>query len=181
MQKLYEINALCQDKISFENISKEISQITPIKKEQDFGQKKLHFPIKKQINGFLQTFWIEADHKQLNLIEKTLKSQPEILRFLILAIKESALNEQPLSQKLAERKAHSQAAQKPKKKIFRKMEIKPEKTAVKTEIKKPAVQTAITDTAKTSDKTTPAKPIEPKDTQKRLEELDKKLAQILKE
>lgn len=55
-----------------------------VEKEDLWGVKSLAFPIKRQKQGFYAHFEIAADPKDAKGIDKTLKTEEDILRYLLI-------------------------------------------------------------------------------------------------
>ncbi len=57
-----------------------------IVKEDLWGNKELAYPIKKQSKGYYAHFEIEADPKNAKGIDKALKVEEDILRYLLVRV-----------------------------------------------------------------------------------------------
>lgn len=57
-----------------------------VKKEDLWGNKDLAYPIKKQTKGFYAHFEIEAEPKGAKGLDKTLKLEEDILRYLLVRV-----------------------------------------------------------------------------------------------
>ena len=57
-----------------------------IDKEDLWGSKDLAYPIKKQTKGYVAHFEITADPKNAKTIDKTLKVEEDILRYLLVRV-----------------------------------------------------------------------------------------------
>ncbi len=55
-----------------------------IKKEDLWGSKDLAYPIKRQTKGFVAHFEINADPKNAKALDKALKLEEDILRYLLI-------------------------------------------------------------------------------------------------
>ncbi|MFH1535974.1 MAG: 30S ribosomal protein S6, partial [Patescibacteria group bacterium] len=55
-----------------------------IKKEDLWGERALAYPIKRQTKGFYAHFEIEADPKDIKGLDKSLKLEEDVLRFLLI-------------------------------------------------------------------------------------------------
>lgn len=55
-----------------------------VTKEDLWGVKTLAYPIKKQTSGYYAHFEIEADPKDAKAIDKSLKVEEDILRYLLI-------------------------------------------------------------------------------------------------
>ncbi|MBM3205622.1 30S ribosomal protein S6 [Candidatus Shapirobacteria bacterium] len=88
----YELTLVLSADLSSEDQKKLIEKIKKtieeqkgkIEKQEDWGKKELAYPIKKKKMGFY--FWWEAklDPESLSKIDKKLKMEEEVLRYLIL-------------------------------------------------------------------------------------------------
>lgn len=58
-----------------------------ITKEDLWGNRDLAYPIKRQAKGFFAHFEIEADPKYAKGLDKTLKLEEDILRYLLVRSK----------------------------------------------------------------------------------------------
>jgi len=165
-------------KAIIESLGGRILNIAPL------GQKNFAYPIKKQKNGFYTTVSFEIEAEKVVEVNKKLALEDEILRFLIVAAKPLVNEVKPVAVK-AVPKATVEA--KP-------AEIKPEKEEVAEEApktpKKAAAKVKPAKKEKKAEK--PAKPSqaakeltesleEPASEAERMEALDKKLEELLKE
>lgn len=57
-----------------------------VEKEDLWGQRSLAYPIKKQTSGFYAHFEIEAEPKIAKDLDKTLRSEEDILRYLFVRV-----------------------------------------------------------------------------------------------
>ena len=57
-----------------------------VTKEDFWGNKDLAYPIKKQTKGFFAHFEISADPKNAKGLDKTLKLEEDVLRYLLVRI-----------------------------------------------------------------------------------------------
>ncbi|MBN1525039.1 MAG: 30S ribosomal protein S6 [Spirochaetales bacterium] len=55
-------------------------------KEEDKGQQELSYPIRKNNRGHYLYFELEAPPDSISAIEKNLKIQPEILKYLFIRV-----------------------------------------------------------------------------------------------
>lgn len=55
-----------------------------VEKEDLWGLKALAYPIKRQTKGYFAHFEIEADPKDAKGIDKTLKTEEDVLRYLLI-------------------------------------------------------------------------------------------------
>lgn len=55
-----------------------------IEKEDLWGQRSLAYPIKKQTSGYYAHFVIEAEPKIAKDLDKTLRSEEDIIRYLLI-------------------------------------------------------------------------------------------------
>lgn len=67
-----------------EDPSTSSGQVGKIIKEDLWGQKDLAYPIKKQTKGFYAHFELEADPKNTKGLDKSLKVEENILRYLLI-------------------------------------------------------------------------------------------------
>ncbi len=87
--KSYDLVLIIQDNESIVNETvKEIQEILASKKinilnQNNWGSRKLAYPIKKQVNGYYILFSISGDGKDVKDIEKNLIIKDNILRFRI--------------------------------------------------------------------------------------------------
>ncbi len=66
-----------------ELVKKKMSKVS---KEDSWGSKDLAYPIKKQAKGFYVHFEFEGDPKVIKDLDKTLKVEDNILRFLLIRV-----------------------------------------------------------------------------------------------
>ena len=66
-----------------DNIKKKFEKII---KEDLWGARDLAYPIKKQTKGFYVHFEMEADPKIIKDIDKTLKVEEDIIRYLLVRV-----------------------------------------------------------------------------------------------
>ena len=91
--KYYELTYLISPELSeeelkslMEKINSFIAEAAGISiRESAFLKKKLAFPIKKRSQAFLNTLIFQLSPEKLESFEKNLKTQVQILRYLILA------------------------------------------------------------------------------------------------
>ncbi len=57
-----------------------------VTKEDMWGNKDLSYPIKRQTQGFIAHFEITADPKDAKSIDKVLKVEEDILRYLLVRV-----------------------------------------------------------------------------------------------
>ncbi|MBI2086073.1 30S ribosomal protein S6 [Candidatus Daviesbacteria bacterium] len=57
-----------------------------VEKEDLWGQRSLAYPIKKQTSGFYAHFVIEAEPKIAKELDKTLRSEEDVLRYLFVRV-----------------------------------------------------------------------------------------------
>ena len=57
-----------------------------IEKEDLWGNKDLSYPIKRQTKGFIAHFEIQADPKNAKGLDKILKVEEDILRYLLIRV-----------------------------------------------------------------------------------------------
>ena len=65
-------------------IKKLVGEDGKIEKEDMWGAKDLAYPIKRQTKGFFAHFEISADPKNAKTLDKTLKLEEDILRYLLV-------------------------------------------------------------------------------------------------
>ncbi|OGE25083.1 30S ribosomal protein S6 [Candidatus Daviesbacteria bacterium RIFCSPHIGHO2_02_FULL_39_12] len=66
-----------------------------MEKEDIWGSKDLAYPIKRQTKGDMVHFEITADPKNAKAIDKTLKLEEDILRYLLVRVKGQTLHALP--------------------------------------------------------------------------------------
>lgn len=72
-------------KILLESLTKKITGSDgKIEKEDLWGAKSLAYPIKRQTKGYFAHYEISADPKDAKAIDKTLKTEEDILRYLLI-------------------------------------------------------------------------------------------------
>ena len=67
-------------------VKKLVGEDGKIDKEDLWGSKDLAYPIKKQTKGYVVHFEITADPKNAKTIDKTLKVEEDILRYLLVRV-----------------------------------------------------------------------------------------------
>ena len=67
-------------------VKKLIGEEGKVNKEDMWGSKELAYPIKRQTKGFVAHFEIEADPKNAKSIDKALKVEEDILRYLLVRV-----------------------------------------------------------------------------------------------
>ena len=67
-------------------VKKLIGEEGKVEKENLWGSKDLAYPIKRQTKGFVAHFEISADPKNAKGIDKTLKVEEDILRYLLVRV-----------------------------------------------------------------------------------------------
>ena len=88
----YELTLILDPDLSSEDQKKLIEKIKKIiedtkgkvEKTNDWGKKELAYPIKKKTMGFYFLWEIKADSQQIDKIDKKLKIEEGVLRYLIL-------------------------------------------------------------------------------------------------
>ncbi|MDO8573766.1 MAG: 30S ribosomal protein S6 [Candidatus Daviesbacteria bacterium] len=65
-------------------VKKLIGEDGKVEKEDLWGAKTLSYPIKRQTKGYFAHFEISADPKDAKAIDKTLKTEENILRYLLI-------------------------------------------------------------------------------------------------
>ncbi len=73
-------------KLTGEDSSASSGQVGKVKKEDLWGARDLAYPIKRQTKGFFAHFEIEADPKNAKGLDKTLKLEEDILRYLLVRV-----------------------------------------------------------------------------------------------
>lgn len=82
-----EVKAEEKEKL-LQNIKKIISEKGKVKEEKEWGKKELAYPIRKQRMGIFYWFSFEGEPMVLVNLNKKLKIEDKILRFLIVLAKE---------------------------------------------------------------------------------------------
>jgi small subunit ribosomal protein S6 len=182
----YEIMYLVSPKIKDEDLSPLIEQIrTLITKqdgkifaEEDWGKKKLAYPIKHYRHGFYYIVYADIDPLKIKDLEKDLKLSDDILRYLI--IKHEPQTWQAIEDQKKRAAAKSVAATEAA--AATKAEIKPD-SKIKTETKPAAttIEPIKTVFKKEKEAAKEARKDEAKKEKAKLDELDKKLDEILDE
>ena len=67
-------------------VKKLIGEDGKVSKEDLWGNKDLAYPIKRQTKGYVAHFEISTDPKNAKTIDKTLKVEEDILRYLLVRI-----------------------------------------------------------------------------------------------
>ena len=67
-------------------VKKLVGEDGKIEKEDLWGSKDLAYPIKKQTKGFYAHYEISADPKNAKGLDKTLKVEEDILRYLLVRV-----------------------------------------------------------------------------------------------
>jgi small subunit ribosomal protein S6 len=88
----YELTLVLDADLNSENQKKLIAKIKKtieenkgkIKSEEEWGKKELAYPINKKKNGFYLLLNLESSKEDLPKIDKKLKMEEGVLRFLIL-------------------------------------------------------------------------------------------------
>ncbi len=101
--KTYQLTCLISLKLSDEEMKKNLEKITSLIQEEEgilIGsknpiKKKLAHPIKKEELAYLNCLDFNLSPEKLENLEKKLKSESQILRFLISIKKEEKINIQP--------------------------------------------------------------------------------------
>lgn len=57
-----------------------------VKKEDLWGSKDLSYPIKKHTKGYFAHFEVETDPKMAKIIDKSLKVEEDIIRYLLVRV-----------------------------------------------------------------------------------------------
>lgn len=58
-----------------------------VKKEEEWGQKPLSYPIKKEVSGFYARLWLESEKGVSLDLEKRLLANENVLRHLLIRTK----------------------------------------------------------------------------------------------
>ncbi|MBP8591429.1 30S ribosomal protein S6 [Candidatus Shapirobacteria bacterium] len=88
-EKLYELTLLFLPKIKEEEkireeVRKEIEKTAKIEKEEDWGEKKLAYPVKKNERGHFYFYELKAEPKKIKALDGWLKLNENIIRYLIV-------------------------------------------------------------------------------------------------
>lgn len=75
-----------EEKVQKELLATLKKKFDKVIKEDLWGIKDLAYPIKKQIKGFYVHFEMEADPKIIKDIDKTLKVEEDIIRYLLVRV-----------------------------------------------------------------------------------------------
>lgn len=67
-------------------VKKLVGEDGKVNKEDMWGSKDLAYPIKRQTKGFVAHFEVTADPKNAKTIDKTLKVEEDILRYLLVRV-----------------------------------------------------------------------------------------------
>lgn len=134
LMKLYELTYLASPLLSEEEIKSLLSKISgfisetggKMEKSHEPLRKKLAYPIKKQTEAFLISLDFRLFPDKLKELEKALKSEKEIIRYIILNKKE--VKEKPASRKPFIPPSPEVATEEPAKE---KKEAKPQKVELK--------------------------------------------------
>lgn len=74
-------------KVLLDSVTKKLAgEEGKVGKEDLWGNKDLAYPIKRQTKGFVAHFEITADPKLAKAIDKTLKVEEDILRYLLVRV-----------------------------------------------------------------------------------------------
>lgn len=161
-QKLYELNYFLSPELNESEISACAQTIKKfiaeaggnITTEAPAQKKKIGQPIKKFAFGYFGIFYFQSEPDGIEKLKSNLKMEPKILRYMIVAKK-------PIS--TAEEKPLFKAIKKPK------ISVSPA-----------PIETKLTEKTSSSS-TSELEKMEPKKEKIKMEELDKKLEEILKE
>ena len=181
MEKIYEICLLGENNEAVQAVFSDIEKNYRIVRREIFGETNLVYPIKKRSKATLASIWVED--RNLTDARKTL-ANAQIFRYLILKTNGKELDQESLSSKIELQKKRDEI------RVAQKKEARKPVTQIKKELPaetKPTKEPKkITSTA--GEKTikempiTKAKPTKQKSEttdKKRLDDLDKKLAEIL--
>ncbi len=67
-------------------VKKLVGEDGKVEKEDLWGVRDLAYPIKRQTKGFYAHFEIEADPKNAKGLDKTLKLEEDVLRYLLVRV-----------------------------------------------------------------------------------------------
>lgn len=67
-------------------LKKMVSEEGKVIKEDFWGNKDLAYPIKRETKGYVAHFEVTSDPKNAKLIDKVLKEEDDILRYLLVRI-----------------------------------------------------------------------------------------------
>ena len=67
-------------------VKKLVGSLGKVEKEDLWGARDLAYPIKKQTKGFYAHYQIQADPKNVKGLDKTLKLEEDILRYLLIRV-----------------------------------------------------------------------------------------------
>ncbi len=85
----YELTFLLKKKEDLEKIKQLLASIkATIIKENDWGEKTLAYPIKKNRTAFFYNWLIEIERKKVNELRKKLNFEEKLIRYLLLAKEE---------------------------------------------------------------------------------------------
>lgn len=194
--KQYEITFITKEGFTTENdpVAKEIaSQEGKIINVLPLGQKQFTYPIKKEKSGFYTSVTFELDPEKISNLNRKLGLKEEVLRYLIIiapktkpVTTESATKEKPVKEKEIEKEIEKIVEAEEPEKREEKIEESDTEEKVEQEIEAPKEPAKKVKTVKVKkEKPIEEKPKveieEPTDEQERLEALDKKLDELLKE
>jgi len=172
--KTYELTFIIGEKFTEEEagkirekVKKEL-QDTEIVDERFLGRKKLVYKIAKNDFGYYQTIIFKTEPENIAVIEKKLKSEEDILRYLIVNVRltpKVVKKEKPEIKEKTEPKKKIEKAEEPKIKEVKKVEKAKDEVKKEKKIEKKA-KPKITEELETEEK--------------KLKELDEKLDEILK-
>jgi len=182
MNKIYEICVLGESSEAIGAVFSEIEKGYRAVKREILGEKNLVYPIKKQTKAVLASIWL-ADQDLTNA--RKILANAQILRFLILKTTDKNLEQESLSAKIDLQKKRDEIRVAQKKEAKKqKLEITPELPAeiIKTDNPQQKLKVTTAKQKPETKQTAKAKPTK-QDSEitdkKRLEDLDKKLAEIL--
>ncbi len=131
----YEITFISKDAI--DDVKKQIENFNgEIIDSLDLGRKKFAYPIKKEVAGLYTSYVFTIDSEKLNELEKKLRLNNNILRFLIIQTKLNSFAKQEKKEIVPEELTQKNTV---KEKLEEKTE-KPKETIEKVEEKKTAAQ-----------------------------------------
>lgn len=75
-----------EEKVRQELLESLKMKFAKVEKEDLWGQRSLAYPIKRQTSGYYAHFVIEAEPKIAKDLDKTLRSEEDILRYLFVRV-----------------------------------------------------------------------------------------------
>ena len=147
----YEVIVILISEEKAESIAKIVEEWTKVLEFQAVGLKKLAYKIEKSANGFYLRWLVETENEKILKLQKELKKNADVLRYLVVKTKKDKLKAEAIKPYIKPEVVETKTIEEPK------IEEKP--IVKKKEVKKKAEKIE-----KVS-----------------LEELDKKLEELLKE